>query len=199
MEGLKMGILAGAAWNAPHWPVSEDIRCKDSCARFPHVGDRSSLNFTEEIRIITLKIMRSKFISGSHQLHWPETPCSCINGGRCSPLSLVLYVSMWNSCVLVDASSPADLCSWLLTCLKCHAGTQMQHSGPTAAPPFGRVWRTHAIPHISSISDCITQDLLTSSAITNGSCYHSNRYATRNTFCMNLSSTEEYQKNQPHL
>lgn len=31
----------------------------------------------------------------------------------------------------------------------------------SAAPPLGRVWRTHAIPHICSISDCITQDLLT--------------------------------------
>lgn len=56
----------------------------------------------------------------------------------------------------------------------------------SAAPPFGRVWRTHAIPHICSISDCITQDLLTFSAIANGSCYHSNRCFTRNTFCVNL-------------
>lgn len=56
----------------------------------------------------------------------------------------------------------------------------------SAAPPPGRVWRTHAIPHICSISDCITQVLLTFSAITNWSCYHSNPCFTRNAFCMNV-------------
>lgn len=82
--------------------------------------------------IITVILMQSNLISGSQKLQELELACSCRNAGRCSPRSLqqyVLYVSLWNSCVL-----RCDLCSWLLTCLaKCHAGTLMQYSGPAGA------------------------------------------------------------------
>lgn len=172
-DTLKMWILAGTAWNFPHWPVTEDIRCNDSYERFPQVGDHSSLNFMDKI-IRRRIIMQSHFISDSHQLQWLELTGSCRNIGRCSPLQqYVFYVSVWNPYVwwcmpAAEQTFAPDYWHVLLNVMLEHRCSIQVWREREEAPPFVRVWRTHAIPHIYSISDCITEALLTFSDIRRG-------------------------------
>lgn len=187
MEGLKMGLLAGAAWNFPHWPVSEDIRCKDSCARFPHVGDRSSLSWRNKNNNPQNNAEQFHIWFPPAPLAWNPTQLyKCREVFTTFPCALRVNVELMCAGGCQQPSRPL----LLITDMSC-LNVMLEHR----CTLFGRVWRTHAIPHICSISDCITQDLLTFSVITNGSCYRSNRYFTRNAFFFPFPPLRNIKKN----
>lgn len=118
---------------------------------------------------IKKKITQSNFIFDSHRRQHPEITCSCGNARRCPPLSVpcCLRVIWWsgNQC---EIHMRADACQqqgqniapdyWQVlgnVILYRRSGIRVwQERGE--ALPFVRVWRTHAIPHICSISDCIS-------------------------------------------
>lgn len=132
--------------------------------------------------IIIVIIMQSNLISGSQYLQGTEFTCSCINAGRCSPLSLhqyVLCVLVWNSYVrrcmpAAEQTFAPDYWHILLNVMLEHGRSIQAQLERAEAPPSG--WRTprHAIPHICSISDCITEALFALSNIRKGYCYHDN-------------------------
>lgn len=130
--------------------------------------------------IIIVIIMQSSLISGSQKLQGLEFTCSCIHAGRRS-LSLqqyVLYVSMWNSyvrrCVpAAEQTFAPDYWHVLLNVMLEHRCSIQAWLERAEAPPSG--WRTHAIPHICSISDCNTEAPFTLSDIRKEYCYHGNQ------------------------
>lgn len=75
-------------------------------------------------------------------------------------------------CAALHASSRADLCSWLLTCLaKCHVGTQRQYSGSRSAS----VWVTDTCHSLHSFYIWLYREaLFTLSDIRIRCCYHDN-------------------------
>lgn len=180
LASFKMGILAEQLETFPtdQWLK---LRCSTR-VRFRQVGDRSSLSFMGEI--IRRRRPRSNFTSDSHQLQWLEITCSCVNVGKCSPLSLqqyVNYVSMWNSYVwwcmpAAERTFAPDYWHVSLNVMQKHRCNIQAWRERAEATPFVRVWRTHAIPHICSISDCITEALFAFPDIRKACCYHSNRY-----------------------
>lgn len=122
--------------------------------------------------------MQSHFIFDSHRRQHPEITCSCGNARRCPPVSILCCLRViWWSSNQCEIHMCADACQqqgqniapdyWQVlgnVILYCRSGIQVwQERGE--ALPFVRVWRTHAIPHICSISDCISGAVFTSSDI----------------------------------
>lgn len=165
-------IIDYSSFNLSHLQsIYKDIRCSCASERFPSLRVIPHLIQCKKQKNVQIKC-NFTFDSLWHQQ--PEIICSGGNVRRRSPVSVLCCI-----CVLWWSSNQIEI----------HMCAPCQQQGRNMAPdyrqvlwnvipsaawysglrgealPFAAVWLTHAIPHICSISDCITEGVQTISGI----------------------------------